>query len=344
MSTNINIFTTADNNYSQHLSVMITSILKNTHADDNIVFHVFDFGIDSKAILAIEQLKKIKNFAIEYIKITEEIFEKLQQYKSVSSHPDYISISTYVRLVIFDFYKDIKRCLWIDADVIVSESLNELFNYNISDFTIGAVVDIWDWWKPPFKNNLKLKEESLYFNAGILLINLENYNDTDMYTKLISKMKDKEVILDLADQDILNLVFEDDVFILPIKYNLQRPIFTSTYFVDREKYSKLEIKLAKKSYKTQGIVHYLNKDKPWSPIKEWPNKNVWSLYWYYIKFTPYKNVRFKFLIKSLLHHFEIIWKNKKKSAIVKIIKTIIKIFNLFILIPKYTNLVYKIKK
>ena len=57
----INICLSSDNNYAQHLTVTIASILKNANTDDELFFFIFDAGItnDSKEKILRLQRNKI---------------------------------------------------------------------------------------------------------------------------------------------------------------------------------------------------------------------------------------------------------------------------------------------
>ena len=70
------IFFASDDNYSMHLTVAITSILINSKIGEFFNFYVLDGGIKNKNKEKITNLKKIKNFNLEFIQIKNEKIDK----------------------------------------------------------------------------------------------------------------------------------------------------------------------------------------------------------------------------------------------------------------------------
>ena len=248
---NIPVFLPSDNNYAPFVATTMVSILENTNA--HIDFYILDSGI------AKENEEKIRtvegDYSIEFLKIDiEKFFAGFQ----ICGH---LNASTYNRLLIAELKKGLKKSIYLDTDMIIELDIEELFNIELEGFPLAAARE------PSNKSNidfmkkpLDLSENSTYFSAGMLLIDNEKWkNIFPEFIVVYQQYKDK---LQYADQDILNIYFENDVKILPDRYN-------SRYMLD-----------------VPYIMHYAGKIKPWHINPSYENKDV-QLFWKYAKLTPF---------------------------------------------------------
>ena len=117
----MNIFLTIDDNYTKYLAVTIASILYNLDKDDTVNFFILDGGISEYNKKRINNLKKIKDFNIEYIVIDRSKFDKI-----VSSSQAHISNETNYRFIISSLKPELDKCLFLDADLIIDGNIKEL--------------------------------------------------------------------------------------------------------------------------------------------------------------------------------------------------------------------------
>src|SRR5574344_2544565 len=124
MQNSIPIFLPSDNNYAPFLATTIASICDNTVNFCEI--YILDGGITEDNKVRIEKLKeKFKNFSIEYLKIDiEKIFDGFKI-------PNYINVSTYMRLLIPELNKNINKALYIDTDAIALGDISEIYNTDL---------------------------------------------------------------------------------------------------------------------------------------------------------------------------------------------------------------------
>jgi lipopolysaccharide biosynthesis glycosyltransferase len=99
------------------------------------------------------------------------------------------------------------KIIYLDVDTIVNHDIEELFNIDITNFEVGAVRDIL------FVNFVGFFN---YFNAGVLLLNLDKIKQTKSFDIAIDIYKAKK--LSFADQDALNKVIKYRRMI-PYKFN-----------------------------------------------------------------------------------------------------------------------------
>ena len=276
----INIALSVDNNYVQHCAVLIASIIKNNKSEYRYKFHILDGGITDENKKNLEAMKEFQEYSIEYYDMSKIDFSFLPLNRS------WISAATYYRLLLTKVLPEtIEKIIYLDCDVIVVGDLAELWETDISDVCAGVVED-----ESSVRNSVKLGLNN-YFNAGVLLLNLQKLRESDFQTKWINYYKENESLIDLQDQDILNGVFNNNVKWLSLKWNANATLFAKPKY--NHYYNNKEASYAKKN---RVIIHYTAEYKPWSKKCRHPLR---KLYFKYLLYTPFKsNIYDYILIKS----------------------------------------------
>ncbi len=274
---NINIVFSVDNNYIQHCSATIASILLNSSCGNNFNFILLDGGISAKNKEKLEKLKSIRNFEINYIKIDNQKFANLPLNRS------YISIATYYRLLLPQILpSNINKVIYLDADIIVEQDIAELWNMDITDYACAAAEDEGSLYQI---KRLKLPIQNSYFNAGVMIFNIEYLRKMD-FIKIWQEYfnKNKDIIL-LQDQDILNGTLNGKCKFLPLKWNANGRLYSKDNIIEHI-YSYEE---AMEAAHNPAIIHFTDKNKPWMKTCTHPLKTE---YIKYLKHTPWKNKTF----------------------------------------------------
>lgn len=276
----IDVVFATDNKYSQHCMAAMASILLNTNENKSLRFHILDGGINNDIKDKFEELKNLRDFTITFYNMKNFDFSALPLNRS------YISEATYYRLYLTDILpQEIKKVVYLDCDIIVEGDLNEFWETDISEH-LAAVVE--DEGSVLQQRRLMLPEENKYFNAGVLLLNIEGLREFGAKEKFFEYFKQNEKIITLQDQDILNGVLNGKCKYLPLKWNTNARIYLGNN-LERSYSEKDEIEAGY----NPAILHYTDKNKPWK--RNCPHI-LRKEYWKYLKFTPYKH-------KALKHEF-----------------------------------------
>jgi lipopolysaccharide biosynthesis glycosyltransferase len=211
--TNIPIFLASDDNYAPFVATTIASICDNTNSF--IDFYILDGGITTKNQERIEKLiEKFNNFSIDFINIDTE--KEFKEFKTTS----YISMAAYNRFLIPQLKPNLKKVIYLDIDIIVLGDIKELYEQSLDGFAVGTIDDQGDInFISQIKNNLDMDINCTYFNSGVLLMDLNKWNE-DKIVETLFKIEEKyrEKIL-CNDQDILNKYFENNYKLLDKKFN-----------------------------------------------------------------------------------------------------------------------------
>lgn len=110
------------------------------------------------------------------------------------------------------------RVLYLDCDIMINGCLDELFYLDMKDKYIGATIDV--------MGRYFISKD--YFNAGVLLIDIEKSKKTTFFDDVLKLIEHKKFYF--RDQTALNKIAKkmNATFYLPRKYNEQRDVKKDT--------------------------------------------------------------------------------------------------------------------
>ena len=257
-----NIIIASDEKYLCHATITIISILSNTQSN-NIMFYFLDEGIGQENREYLQREVNSLKGNIEFIAIDKEIFSNFH----ISGH---IKQSTYYRLIAPNLLPaDVDKAIYVDSDLVVNKDIAELFYINIEKFIVAAVEESEQ--DPERVKKLGI-ENSRYFNAGVLLMDLIKWRKADITKKAFQYIVENPDKLIYWDQDALNAIFGGEWYQLDAKWNVQ------TKFFEIERYKEICLDPA--------IIHFTTDVKPWHIYSNHPFK---PLYLEYREKTRWKN-------------------------------------------------------
>lgn len=239
-----------DNNYAKHAAAVMASVLIHNQKDF-VKFWILDGGISEENKSKISKFDEFTNYEVNFVKIDPKDFEGFPS-------SGYITIAMWYRLKIATLLPEsVERCLYLDCDTIVSDSLEELFSIDMSGKYVGTIIDcVYEKFN---KNNKQyFAKDYPYFNSGVLLINLERWRTDDVEGRIFKFIKANPQALKLLDQTILNITLQDFRLELPIKYNFQftpKVLGESSYLSRKTEYQE--------ALAHPAIIHFVGLHKPW---------------------------------------------------------------------------------
>lgn len=218
------------------MGASMISVIEN-NKDMDIVFHIFTDGYSK------ENEQHIKKVA-EQFHCTCNLYKlDMKPFQGYHIKVERFSRITYARTIMAKLlYGIAKRFIYIDADAICIAPLKELWNLDLQEHIIAVTPD------HPNSNKyraeyLKLKSGK-YFNDGIMLVDVNAWEKYDITPKCFAYQDEPRKRFLGQDQDIMNLVFDGNVYFLPHKYN---------------------ITAGGDDYDTDGgvFIHWTGRRKPW---------------------------------------------------------------------------------
>lgn len=280
MNNHISIAFASDDHYAQHMAVSIASLLRNASPRGAIDIYILHENLSSGHIEKISQLQALRpETQIEFLKIRAEDF------KGFPLHTGVHSMATYFRLKLPSLLPEVEQILYLDSDIVVCGDIADMWtDFPCNDKLLGAIEE------PKSLNAhrltvLGMKNDSPYFNGGILYLNLKKMRDERFEDKSISYIsRYKDVIL-YQDQDVLNALAEGDWRVLPLRYNSFFFVLEGIYKNDFRIYTAADIAEARKK---PFIIHYNQHPKPWTVGCIDPRRGE---YFKYLEYTPYKGFK-----------------------------------------------------
>lgn len=277
----------SDDNYAQHMGVSIYSLLEHNLDFVQIQVYIIENQISE------ENRKKLQIVAGTF-KNAELIWIDFSGWKAkLKLKMEWkLSISSYARLFVSSMIPEtVERILYLDCDMIICDSLKELWDVDLGNNIIGAVQDAVN---DETKEAVGVLPKQRYFNAGMLLIDMGKWRSNRMEEQFVKFISEHHGQVRHHDQGILNGVLVGKWKVLPIRYNLMTIHFIYNrskimkYFQNHaEFYTENEIEEAKKK---PAILHYTPSftTRPWVKGCKHPLK---YRYWDSLKRTPWKGAK-----------------------------------------------------
>jgi len=211
----ITVAVVADRAFSRQLAVVLAGISRCSAGAPYRVFVLHD-GYEPELVGKVEPSAG-PDVAVEWLDARTTTLDQ-------GLRPDHITLSALYRLRLGEVLPaDVDRVLYLDADIVVRNSLGALWTVDLGDSILAAVRDpVLGWFGSP--NNVDWRHFGIdpaapYFNAGIMLIDLDAWRRDDFGSRTV-ELVTSHPFLD-ADQGALNVAAVDRWVRLPPHWNLQ---------------------------------------------------------------------------------------------------------------------------
>ena len=314
-----NVVFITDGNYYVPTVVAIQSLIDSQPSNNKkYCIHVMYKDLSEKQVSLVKGMQT-ECFAINMIDVAEK-YEMLNLNK-LSSHSCTAKASALLKFEIADIFSDLDIILYLDGDIVVKGDISYVFEVELQGNYVGGVRDcgVATYGRKAYEH-LNLNFEK-YINSGVMILNLKRIREDNLREKLY-EVKYKSGDKTKMDQNVFNVVFNDQIVLLPAKYNCT---FPNNYL--EHCYGNLEIEVLnkvygenyeswKEVYENALIIHYC------APIKPWRYSDaILSKYWDEIfKRTPLSN---KILQKRNRIHLNLLIKFCRGSRSALIVRTMI---------------------
>lgn len=261
MSREIPIIFSTDDQYIPFLDVAIKSLIANASVEYEYRIIVLNTGLKEDNLQKVLQNEKA-GFKIEFVDISKQVEEIKLRFKNIY----HFSVVTYYRLFISSLFSQYDKVIYLDCDLVVLGDISELYHVELGTNILGAAPE-------QFVQNISefrlYAEKALgvdpdgYVNAGVLLINLEEFRKNHIEEKFIKLITEYDFDLLDPDQAYLNYLCRGKIQVLPNGWN------------------KEPMPLACEGKK--NIVHYALYQKPW----QYKDMADAAYFWRYAETSPF---------------------------------------------------------
>ena len=224
-----------DDNFCLPLGVLLQSLFEtNSKA---MHFHVIGSGLSQANLSRLQSLQSPSR-AFSFYNVQAD---DLQNVRISEAFAGRLSIATYYRFLIDSMLPEsISRVLYLDADMLVTDNIDELYASNLSG-NVAAVVEDAKLSQSQHSQLISMAGQQ-YFNAGMMLIDLNEWRQRDISATCFDMLASGHD-WPYNDQDILNVALEGSVRYVSSTWNLQSHGITG--------------------HPSAHIVHFTGAEKPW---------------------------------------------------------------------------------
>jgi lipopolysaccharide biosynthesis glycosyltransferase len=215
------IVVACDNHYMPLLAGLIKSIEVNHQTEEHILFFILDDGISKRNKANLIGSVSPEIFTIHWISKNKVIPEGMSIPYDNSSYPLIIHMRMFIPYFIPEKYE---KVIYMDVDMIVNDDISKLWNTDLKEFTVAAVIDVRI---RQFGNHhaidnyvsLGFAAETKYFNTGLLLMNTRTWREKDLTPQIFKCIEDNRKFANYPDQYGLNVVFANAWLELDTKWS-----------------------------------------------------------------------------------------------------------------------------
>lgn len=268
----MNIVIAVNRKYLRFAYIMLNSFFLNNSVPSNIYVIHHDLTSDDEGFFADLEARFPATF--QFLYASDELLPPAEVLASNSW-----GIETYFRLLIMDLLPEtVDRALYIDADMIIHQSVEDFYYCDLEGKRLAACKDMIS--QPPFND---YRDETFrdcisagfqYFNAGFTLFDVQALRGDFSFQRYMDTAKELNYQIQFPDQDLLNYCHCNDVrFFDALKYNLYaRRAFTNHGI----RYDWVK--------QNTAVIHYASA-KPWHG--NCFHCDIEQLWWEYAKLTPF---------------------------------------------------------
>ena len=281
----MNILYTINNAYVPQAAAAITSVCENNKGMDEIHFY----------IMSLKVLEEEEKRLTEYVRsLSDSEHERTIEFIELEDISKYFDFSfdtsgwnpiVLARLLLDKLLpKNLHRILYLDGDTMVRKSLQELWQTDMGTCSIGACME-------PTCSLKRKAEMGLsgipYHNAGVLLIDLDNWKANETGKEIIDYYQAHDGKLFANDQDAINGSQKGKIYTLPFTYNYHNTYDLYKYRLLKKNcdYSVPGPKDVLNTKKDPCIIHFLGEDRPW---RKGSRHRFRDEYLEYLDKTPWK--------------------------------------------------------
>lgn len=267
----IHIALAADSNYIIPATVVLQSLFDHHHEAE---VHIYLLFLEST--LHDNDLRFLSRFIYEHkgnfvpLEIKNEQIEGFPETRHGKA--------TLLRLCLPTLLPQLDKILYVDGDIVIKDSLVNLYQTDLSSYYIAAVKDTTRVYHDDYIRALDISDSHWYFNAGVTLMNLKELRSINLPEKVATFAKAHYNIIAAPDQDALNYICQGKTIYVHPRYNMNYGVEKD---VAAKVWGKEQVKEAKSS---PAIIHFIGPIKPWSILSVHPQRKSW---WKVLKKTPF---------------------------------------------------------
>ena len=275
--------------YARILAVSVASLFENNKDCDEINVYVIERGITDENKRALNSIAQ--NYRRRIIFVPMPNINEMENLGLKKVKKKWV-FDSYCRIFLDDLLPEsVDKVLYLDSDVLVADSLQELWSMDISNHVAAGVKDCIN---KKYYEVLGLKEGAHYCNSGVILINLKKWRDDNIGDQIRQFVHNRNGYVFFMEQTVMNGVIQDKWLILPARYNVNTLMMMLSYR-DIQTLRKIDDFYTENEVKSAmahpALIHmtsvFLVHNRTWIEGSNHPAK---PLYEHYKALTPWADI------------------------------------------------------
>lgn len=231
-----------DGKFIAHSLITILSVIKHSSGSD-YHFHLVSSELSTRDNARLSEIFSHSSHGLTVHHLQNELF-------STFPTTELFTRATYYRFLAPLILSHAERILYLDADIVCLNPLDELWQQSIEPDVMALVVGESEELQTQLSENIGLRSQR-YFNAGMMLINVQPWNSEQVSERAFELLAERGHEFQYLDQDALNVLLEDRITFIASRFN------TITMLSHEDRGYKLDVP------KKTCLLHYAGADKPW---------------------------------------------------------------------------------
>jgi lipopolysaccharide biosynthesis glycosyltransferase len=178
------------------------------------------------------------------------------------------------RIFLPDLLPHTAKVLYLDADAIVADALEPLWETDLGDRYLAAVTNVFQHNHVQRPAELGLAGPEVYFNSGVLLMNLAQMRADGSSEAMLEYARANARQIEWPDQDTLNVVLGSRRVALDPRWNCMNSVFA--FRSARKVFGRKAVREARRH---PGIRHFEGPgaaNKPWIEGSLTPHRELYA--------------------------------------------------------------------
>jgi lipopolysaccharide biosynthesis glycosyltransferase len=268
----------ARRDYVPHAATMLRSVLVQPSDLDVRVHFLHGPDLGPAILDPLRAMVERDGGEIEFLEIEPGRVEGLRT-------QSYLPASHWYRVFLPELLEGVDRVLYLDADLLALEPVDELWRLDLEDHPLAAVSNVLQENHAHRPAELGLPSGQAYFNSGVMLLNLAQMRDEGATSALLDFARTNAEVLAWPEQDALNVVLGDRRLALHPRWNLMNSLLIFPWASEVFEPGQLEEARAR-----PAIRHFEGPsvNKPWHYLCE---RDMRDLYAEHRAHTPWPTFR-----------------------------------------------------
>ena len=271
--------------YAQHLAVSLASLFDRNRGERALTAWVVSTGITPESRKKLEDLASVYGREVRFAEagdLNERFGSRIDTGR--------FDVSTMGRLFLGELLPGtLRRVLYLDCDTVVLRRLKPLWRTDLGEAAVGAAQEPTIYRE--VREYLSLPEETPYYNAGVLLIDLDRWRALDLGRRLTEYYAAIAEVSLFNDQDALNGLLRGSFRTIPPKYNF----FTNYRYFRYGTLKRLSFPFGeitgeefREAKRRPAILHFAGDERPW---KTGSLNYYGEAYRHYLALTPWRGAK-----------------------------------------------------